>query len=187
MPNDIFLRFENIYKIDDFHEYVVWLAPEYHLCHPIAYSLVTQNRDIITLIWATWQPRSSKALHDMFLDSWCDVFWKPSNFQNFLVSGDLLGLLSGLGPEILENCPLEISWAHFPGWGKKCFETVLWRLPGLTFRAGARNASKLSSGSFLGSLSGLGPEMLQNYPLDAFWVHFPGYVQGYLRVDPKQN
>ena len=49
--------------------------------------------------------------------------------------------------------------------------------PGLTFRAGARNALKLSSGHFLGSLSGLGPEMLQNCPPEVFWAHFPGYVQ----------
>ena len=49
---------------------------------------------------------------------------------------------------------------HFPGWNQKCFKTVLWKLPGLTFWAGARDAMKHSSGSFLGSLSGLGPEML---------------------------
>ena len=52
---------------------------------------------------------------------------------------------------------LETSWAYFPGWSQKCFKTVLWRLPGLTFRAGARNASELSS--------------------EVFWAHFPGYVQ----------
>jgi hypothetical protein len=68
-----------------------------------------------------------------------------------LSSGSILGLLSGLGPEIRENCPLEFSWAYFPGWGQKCFKTVLWKPPGLTFRAGARNASKQSSGSLLGA------------------------------------
>ncbi len=74
---------------------------------------------------------------------------------------------------------------HFPTWNQKCFKTVLWKPPGVTFRAGARNASKKSSGSLLesvfrvgsrialtqtsgsllGSPSGLGPEMLQNRSL----------------------
>ena len=25
---------------------------------------------------------------------------------------------------MLQNCPLEASWAHFPGWAQKCFKTV---------------------------------------------------------------
>ena len=91
--------------------------------------------------------------------------------------GDLLCPLSGLGPEMLQNSPLEASWAHFPGWGQKCFKTVLLRRPGLTFRAGARNASKRSPGDLLGPLSGLGPEMLQNGPLEPSWAHFPGWGQ----------
>ena len=52
---------------------------------------------------------------------------------------------------------LETSWAYFSGWGKKYLKTVLWRSPGLTFRAGARNALKLSSGGT--------------------WAHFPGCGQ----------
>ena len=86
----------------------------------------------------------------MSCHSWCDVFWKPSKFQNFWF--------------------LETSWAYFPGWGQKYLKTVLWRSPGLIFRAGARNALKLSSEGILGTLSGLGPEMLQNCPLDVFWA-----------------
>ena len=74
-----------------------------------------------------------------------------------------------LGPEMLQNGPLETSCAHFPAWCQKCFKTVLWRPPGLTFRAGARNASKRSPGDFLCTLSGLGPELLQNI----FW-RLPG-------------
>ena len=66
--------------------------------------------------------------------------------------------------------------------GLEILETVLWKSPGLTFRAGARNALKLSSGSLLGSLSGLGPEMLQNYPLEASWAHFPSWVQKCLQT-----
>ena len=62
-------------------------------------------------------------------------------------------------------------------WGQKCFKTVSWIPPGPTFRAGARNASKQSSGGLLGSFSGLGPEMLQNCPLEASWAHFPGWGQ----------
>ena len=78
---------------------------------------------------------------------------------------------------MLQNCPLETSCAHFPGWGQKCSKTVLWKLPGLTFRAGARNPSKHYSGSLLGSLFGLGAEMLQNSTLEASWAHFPGWGQ----------
>ena len=37
-----FTTFENNRTIYDFHECVIWLAPEYHLCHPIAYSFVIQ-------------------------------------------------------------------------------------------------------------------------------------------------
>ena len=104
-------------------------------------------------------------------------FWAGARNASKLFFGNFLRSLSGLGVEMFPKCFLEASWAHLPGWGQKCFETVLWKLPGLIFQAGARNASKLSSGGFLGSLSGLGPEMLQNYPLEAFWAHLPGYVQ----------
>ena len=91
-----------------------------------------------------------------------------------LFSGNFLGSLSGLVPEILQNNSLEAPWAQFPGWGQKCFKTILWRLPVLAFRAGARNSSKQFSGGILGSLSGLGPEMLQNNSLKASWAHSPG-------------
>ena len=69
--------------------------------------------------------------------------------------GGFLGLLCGLGPEMLQNGPLEASWGHFAGWGPKC--------------------PKRPSGSFLGPLCGLGPEMLQNDLLEASWGHFAGW------------
>jgi len=53
---------------------------------------------------------------------------------------------------MLQNNSLEVSWAHFPGWGQKCFKTVLWKPPGLTFWAWDRNALKRSPGNILRQL-----------------------------------
>ena len=74
-----------------------------------------------------------------------------------MFSGGSLGSPSGLGTERFRNCLLETSWAHFPGWGRKCFKIVFWGPPGLTSRVGA--------------------EMLQNSFLEASWAHFPGWGQ----------
>ena len=105
------------------------------------------------------------------------IFWAGTRNAPKLSSGYLLGPSSGLGREILQNCPLEASLAHFPGLAQKCSKTAFWRPPRPTFRAGPRNAPKFSSGDLLGQLSGLGREMLQNCPLEASWAHFPGWAQ----------
>ena len=42
-----------------------------------------------------------------------------------LCSEAFLGSLRGLGPEMLQNCALQPSWAHLAGWAQKCSKTVL--------------------------------------------------------------
>jgi len=122
--------------------------------------------------WAHFLGWDQKCLKTLLRELPGLTFWAGARNASKMSSGGLLGSLSGLGPEMLQNGSLETSWAHFLGWGQKCFKTVLWKPPGLAFWAGARNASKLFSGGLLGSLSGLGPEMLQNGLLETSWAHF---------------
>ena len=56
-----------------------------------------------------------------------------------------------------------------------CSKTTLWKPPGTTLRAGARNAPNRPSGSLLGPLCGLALQMFQNDPLEASWDHFAGW------------
>ena len=80
------------------------------------------------------------------------VVWKSTQSHHFW------SIFFGMLPNAL-ICQMSLR-KHFPGWGQKSFKTILWKPPGPSFRAGARNASKPSSGNLLGSLSGLGPEIL---------------------------
>ena len=81
--------------------------------------------------FAGWAPKCFKT-----------AFWRPPgatwragarNASKWL-SGGLLGLLCGLGPQMLQNGLLEASWGYLAGWGLKCFKIALWRHPGATLR-----------------------------------------------------
>ena len=76
-------------------------------------------------------------------------------------------------------CQMSPGTKHFPGWSQKCFKIVLCKPLGVNFRAGARNPLKQCSKRLLGSVSGLGPEMLQNSSLQDSWAHFPGWTSGF--------
>ena len=83
---------------------------------------------------------------------------------------------------MFENVSLEAFWAHILAWAWKCLKMFLWNRSGPTFWAGLGNALKCVSGSFLGSHSGLGLEMLENVSPEAFWAYILAWAWKCLKM-----
>ena len=106
------------------HFWVSFLVPENRVTNPLNFHSSSQRSAVqkqakVCLLSAYYKaqilwPGRMGGVKGRVLGS-----WRAAAF------GSLLGLLSGLAPEMLQNKPLGASWGYFPAWHLKCSKTSL--------------------------------------------------------------
>ena len=129
-------------------------------------------------------PTDSVARCYVFLEASWSYFCPGARNTSKYNPGSFLEPLLDLGPEVLQNCLLEVAWSHFWPWDQKYFKMSSWKLPGDTFGLDPRNVSKWSLWSLLEPLLSLGSEMHQNGLLEAFWSYFWAWARNAWKQPP---